>query len=466
VYGLLLTVSSPWLVWRYFVQRKNRRGWQAKLFGLVPTIGPPTNDVSKSSHINAAPNDSADSTRCIWLHAVSVGEVNLLEPIVKRLQRRFPNSTLAISTTTETGFDLASKKFGDQTVFFFPSDFSWAVNRALDRIRPDLIVLAELEVWPNFLQIAKRRKIPVAIVNGRLSESSASGYGRLRWLLGSTFGGLDLVAVQDERYADRFVEVGCAADKVLVTGNVKYDGALTDKNHPSFQSTHRLAQRMGLLPDRHQILVAGSTQLEDELAAIQAFVSLRERWEELRLVIVPRHPDRVGEIVSTLEPLGLTAIFRSSYSEDPNRPATLNSSSVLIVDVIGELSAWWSLADVAFVGGSMGSRGGQNMIEPAALGVPVCFGPNTKNFRTVVEQLLAAGGARVVKNEIELSTLIERLLKDSESARQLSLGAQKVISKNAGAADRTVELLASILKNPSHSIAETFPQRGVKKPAA
>lgn len=437
LYAIAFLVSLPWIAWRFVVHKKNRSGWSQKLFGWVPVC------------------DKNPEHKRVWLHAVSVGEVNLLAPMIQELEKSNPDLEFAISTTTETGFELAKSKFAEQIVFFFPSDFSWAIKNSLSRIKPNLILLAELEVWPNLVQIAGARNIPVTIFNGRLSASSARGYGRLRWITRPTFSSLDLVAAQDPTYAQRFADMGCDPSRVHVVGNLKFDGASKGHSQPGnsvsvFELVKSVGQLAGL-KENHQILIAGSTQVEDERVAAKAFLFLRESLPELRLVVVPRHPNRVDEVVAQLESLGLKSLLRSKVdlvTADPNRSSgfsSLTNDTVLIIDVIGELRGWWNMADVAFVGGSFGSRGGQNMIEPAALGVPVCFGPNTRNFQTVVEQLLSANAVQVVDNSASLAAFVVKVLEDSTWTEELTQNAESVVLANIGAAARTAELLLPLL---------------------
>lgn len=436
----VLLIASPWLVWRFVVQKKNRRGGSQKLFGTAPK-----NKVAGSK--NSGPR--------IWLQAVSVGEVHLLVPIVKELQSAYPDAQFFLSTSTETGFDRARELFADEhEVFFWPWDFSWAINCVMRRISPDLVLLIELELWPNFVHIASERSVPVAVVNGRLSESSARGYARFGWLLQSTFESLSLVAAQNETYASRFLSLGCRKDRVHVSGNIKYDGVETNRENPKTRRVREIASRCGLTP-QHKIFLAGSTQIEDETAAVDAYLKIGQAFENLRLVIVPRHPSRIKEIEHLVRDRGLTAVFRSALqprSESELKPEskldplpTGDAKSVIVVDVIGELSGWWGLADVAFVGGSMGSRGGQNMIEPAALGVPVCFGPNTRNFRSTVEGLLAENAAVVVSDSDQLASFLQQMLSQDTIAVELGSRAQHHVVRNQGAVAKTVRLLDELL---------------------
>ena len=401
VYLALLVVASPWLMWRFVVQQKNRRGWSEKLLGRV--------DVP------------ADSRPRIWFHAVSVGEVNLLKRIVHQWHAAHPDHAVVITTSTETGFDLAQKLFAaHHSVSFCPQDFSWAMGNAMQRIAPAMIVLAELELWPNLIAIADAKKIPVAVINGRLSESSFRGYRRFSWLLATSFRQLSIVAAQNETYAQRFREVGCEPSRVVVSGNLKFDGARTKVDHVEHSAVRQFARDIGLSCD-NPILVAGSTQIEDERVAIEAFQKLKSELPNLRLVIVPRHPGHRRLTVNQITAAGLIAHLRSEHAQANLGDEILIAcrDDVMVVDVIGELSGWWSIANIALVGGSFGSRGGQNMIEPAALGVPVCFGPGTRNFRQTVSMLLKRDAATVVHDADELSRFVQTIVANPDTAREM-----------------------------------------------
>jgi 3-deoxy-D-manno-octulosonic-acid transferase len=459
IYLGVLIVSTPWLLWRWIRYGKNRRGWGQKLCGQVPirdqgSPAIPSAELQHPDESSQSPSSHLPQSQCIWLHAVSVGEVNLLAPIIERLQQQLPNVELVVSTTTETGYDLARKKYSHLNTFFFPLDFTWSVRRALQRIRPGLIVLAELEIWPNFIRCASnfpvarngglQRGIPIAVVNGRLSENSLRGYLRFRFWLKSSFQRLTLIAAQDETYARRFVEAGAESSRVVVTGSVKFDGVQTD---PKNALTQRLRALTGFGNDEF-VWLAGSTQAEEDVLAAEVYLELTEKHPQLRLILAPRHPERCRALVDQLQKKGLEVVRRSALSnENPLKSSNPNRPAVLLIDVIGELGGWWGVAHAAFVGGSLGSRGGQNMIEPAAYGIPVSFGPNTQNFRAIVEQLLAAEAAVVVRNKVELLEFITRCLQDSGWAKQLGSRAQNLVEQHRGAADRTVTLLKSLLES-------------------
>jgi 3-deoxy-D-manno-octulosonic-acid transferase len=368
---------------------------------------------------------------------VSVGEVNLLAPLLKMIEQQRPQWECVISTTTATGMALAKKKYAQHTVFYCPLDFSWAVKAAMRRIRPDVLVLAELELWPNLIRAAKRHGAKVAVINGRLGEKSFRGYRRIRPLVARLLRQIDLLAVQDETYAERFRAVGARPDSVVVIGSMKYDGAQTDRNNPA---TRRLAALAGF-SDEDVVLLAGSTQEPEEAMALETFRELSPQWPRLRLVLVPRHPDRFESVAKLLDASGIPWQRRTALAGE----AASGSSRILLVDVVGELGAWWGTARIAFVGGSMGSRGGQNMIEPAAYGAAISFGPNTWNFRDIVAAMLAHDAAVVVNDGQHFTQFVRRCLEEPEYAAAHGQRAQALVRSQLGATETTQRLLDRLI---------------------
>jgi 3-deoxy-D-manno-octulosonic-acid transferase len=420
IYLLLLFVSAPFLIYQRLRVGKYRDGWAEKVLGKAPR------------RIGGYP--------CIWFHAVSVGEVMLLRPIVAELARRRPAWEVVISTTTSTGLSVARRTYPDLVTFYAPLDFSWAARRALARVRPTVLALVELELWPNLIWAAKRAGALVAIVNGRLSHRSHRGYRRLRAPLGPTLRRLDAVAVQTDEYAQRFVTLGVPRQRVRVTGSVKFDGLESDRDNPR---TLALRRELGLSA-ADLVFVAGSTMEGEEAAALAAYRAARAKHPRLRLVLVPRHAERFDRVADWLEQQGERIVRRSG-------PGTVSGwgghPPVILVDTIGELAAVWGLADVAFVGGSLVSgRGGQNMMEPAAYGAAVLFGPHTANFRETVEQLLARGAARRVEDARELTEALIDDLDDPETAVARGEAGRSFVLAQQGAADRTMAELDRLVE--------------------
>ena len=417
IYLMLLLIGLPWLFWRIVVQRKNRSGWKQKLFGLSPirkTNGP-----------------------CIWIHAVSVGEVNLLPKFVAGLKQRFPELSFAISSTTDSGLQLAKDRFPDEIVFFCPSDFSWAVNQSLRRIRPDMLILTELELWPNLIGQTANRHIPVVLINGRISSGSFSGYRRLWPMFDSVLKRISLACVQTQDYQDRMIELGMPGARIKRTGNIKFDNAFETtsvKENP----VSRIANYQ---PDNF-VFVAGSTMEIEDLMILELYDDLRLKFPQLRLVLVPRHPERVTRIKSRIRNTGIRYVLRSQLD---NADCRGSHCEILIVDVVGELAWWWQLADAGFVGGSMGRRGGQNMIEPAASGVPVSFGPDTENFKDVANILLENQGARRVQTKDDLRQFIEWSIVNNEAAQAMGQRGHDIVRSQQGALQQTISMVSEIL---------------------
>jgi len=423
-YLALLVGASPWIFWSAYKHGKYREGFREKFLGLVPR------------REGARPR--------AWLHAVSVGEVNLLATIIGELSARLPEWEIVISTTTKTGYDLACRKYPSRTVFYCPLDFSWAVGAAIRRLRPTLLVLAELELWPNLVAAARRRGVPVAIINGRLSDKSFRGYRKLRPLIARSLQRVDLIAAQNEETAERFRRLGARHDAVHVTGSLKFDGAQTERANAR---TAELRELAGLIGDE-VVLLAGSTQAPEEELAIELFKRLAADRPRLRLIIVPRHQERFEDVADMIAAAGVPWQRRSNLPIEAfgsRHHGENHSWRVLLVDAIGELGAWWGAAHVGFVGGSFGSRGGQNMLEPAGYGVATCFGPNTWNFRDIVARLLEAAAAAVVQDAADLEAFVRRAVDDPTWARTLGQRARQLVLSQQGATKRTAELIQALV---------------------
>jgi len=419
-YLFALLLASPWLLWRSLRTGRYREGFGAKLLGIV--------------------HERTAAGPCVWLHAVSVGEVNLLGTLLAELAGARPDWQCVVSTTTQTGYALARRRYPDLTVFYCPLDFSWAVRRALRRIRPTLVVLAELELWPNLIRLATENGTKVAVVNGRLSPRSFGGYKRGRWLIRPLLQRLELIAVQNEEYAARFLALGARPESVHVTGSLKFDRAQTDRETPAVERLRTLAR---FAPD-DIVFLAGSTQDPEESLALDAFRRLSPAHPKLWLVIVPRHPERFSSVAAMLAASGVRWQRRSELDQGSPDPL----ARVLLVDVVGELGAWWGTAQIGFVGGSLSSRGGQNMIEPAAYGVATSFGPNTQNFRDVVAALLSVNAAVEVADGAELTDFVRRCLEDANHATALGRRAQSFVVAQRGATARTLNLLFPLIDSP------------------
>ena len=439
IYVALLTVLSPILLYRMIVQGKYRQGWSEKFRGRLTRQHP--------------------DKPCLWFHAVSVGEVLQLQRLLARLREELPDHEFLITTTTHTGHQVARNKFPRDQVCFCPLDFSLAVKNAFRRIRPQALVLVELELWPNLIHHAHRLQIPVFLVNARISENSFRGYRKIRPVIRRTLRQITHIGVQQDDYAQRLLELGARLDQVTVTGSLKYDQLLTDR-----QNTHtRELAGCFQVAEGESVLIAGSTQAPEESLALDCYEQLKPAFPQLRLLLVPRHQERFEEVAELVrgrqlpllrrsklrdgEAKGLTRSANASGAVDVGGGQTNSApaSAVCLLDTLGELSACWGLAEIAFVGGSLTNRGGQNMMEPAAFGAAVLFGPNTWNFQETVDLLLNVDAATVVHDGPELTNVVRSLLERPELTRRQGEAARNVVTAKQGAVNRTVELLLAHL---------------------
>lgn len=418
VYLFIILLISPWLIYKALTTGKYRRGMGRKFWGLAWR--------------------NPDRRPCVWFHGVSVGEIHLLRPVVARFRQRLPTWQVVVSTTTDTGYAEAEKHFPDLPVFYWPLDFTWTVRRALRRVRPELVVLAEGEAWPNFVHSAKQQGVKIAVINGRISPRSWRHYELLGRWLPVPFPKLDLIAAQNEEYAEAYRALGVDAWRVHITGSVKFDGVTSDRHNPR---TEALRQLFHVTAD-DIIWIAGSTQTPEEEHVLAIFRQLKPHFPALRLFLVPRQRDRFDEVAGLLNRFGHPYVRRSALT-DP----LLEPTDLVLVDTIGELGALWGLADVAFVGGSMdGKRGGQNMLEPAAYGAAVVFGSHVWNFRHIAAQLVQAGAARQITDAAELAKVIEQLCRDPQERQRLGSAARDYVLRQQGATERTLDLLHGLLR--------------------
>lgn len=377
----------------------------------------------------------------IWLHCVSVGETQAARPLAKRLKQQFPHHDLVVSTITLTGQTLARDVFRNQaaSIFYFPFDWRWTVRRALKTINPAVVLIMETELWPNFLRECKTRRIPVALVNGRISRQSYRRYRLIKPFLRRVLSSLSIAVMQSETDARRLEDLGMAKDKLFNAGNLKFDaelaGELTIK-------TEELRARFAC--DKSvPLILAASTHAPEEEIILESIQKLRQK-QPVRLMLAPRHPERFNEVASLLQKSGLTWTRRTN-APSPNDA----SATVVLLDTIGELPATYELADIVFVGGSIVDKGGHNVLEPAAAGATVVTGAHTHNFHAIVD-LMNEAGALVQLPALEgavasdeLAYVFEKLLSDPAEREELGRRAKQLITANRGAADRTIKLLAA-----------------------
>ena len=369
-----------------------------------------------------------------WVHAVSVGEAIAAAPLLEGLRRAYPSLPLVVSTVTETGARVVRERFaGLATHRYFPLDFPPVVRRVIGSITPAFFVCMETELWPNTLRALAARGVPTMIANGRLSDRSFRRYRLVRSAMKRVLADVSVFGMQSAEDARRVIALGAPPERVVVTGNLKTE-PLADPAG-AVDLWHRL---LGLAADQ-PVWIAGSTHRGEEEAVLDAHCRALLDRPNLALVLAPRHPERVGEVVGVLKARGLAAVRRSDL------PARRSPGAIIVLDTVGELAQLYAIADVVFVGGSLSPLGGHNMLEPALRGKPVLFGPHTQNFREAAAVLVDSGGGRVVHDAGELGTELKRLLADSVLRARLGAAGRDAVVARHGAVRATLELIAQYL---------------------
>ena len=370
----------------------------------------------------------------VWMHAVSVGEVLAVSGLVSQIASRWPGYRVVVSTTTDTGQKLARTRFGADNVFYFPVDLGFAIHPYLKALSPRLIVIAETEFWPNFLRLSKRSGARIAIVNARISDRSIRGYKRMAWWLGRVIGQVDLFLAQTYEDRKRLVEIGAPEARVEVTGNLKFD---INPGTPPEVATHlgESFRSTGAGP----VLVCGSTvDDEEERMLLQAFQSILASYPRAVMILAPRHPERFVAVAALLESFGIPFWRRSLWGGE-----SLNGG-VLLLDTIGELSAIYGVADIAFVGGSLVPKGGHNIIEPARHGVAIVVGNHTENFRDIIWLFQTRDAVKIV-GPAELPLVLMELISNEAERKALGQRAAETLRSQAGATEKTMQALEKLM---------------------
>ncbi len=413
--GLFLLLTLPYWLLQMMRHGKYRAGLRQRLGGVPPKL---------SAQLRKP---------TIWVHAVSVGEVVASSAVVETLQREFPSHRVVVSTTTGTGQKLAARRFGTENVFYFPLDFAFAIRPYFAALRPELVVVAETEFWPNFFRFARRSGARTAVINCRISDRSLPGYKRFRFWLPKLLDNVDLFLAQSDEDRRRLMEIGAAGPRVLVTGNLKFDVA--PPTPPAIVASLRESTRQsGAGP----VLVCGSTLEDEEGSLLSAFRNILANHPKAALILAPRHPERFAEVAELVEKLGFRWWRRSLWSGESL------AGGVFLVDTIGELAALYSLATVAFVGGSLVPRGGHNILEPALYGVPVVIGNHYENFRDIVNYFRERNAVRVV-GVAELPLVFMELIESQEARETLGRNALAALESQRGATARTVDALVQLM---------------------
>jgi len=378
-----------------------------------------------------------DGKPVIWLHCVSVGETQAARPLAQRLKQEFPHHALVVSTITLTGQTLARDVFRDQaeSVFYFPFDWRWSARRALKAINPAAVLIMETELWPNFLRECKARRIPVALVNGRISRQSYRRYTLIKFFLRRVLSCLSVAVMQSETDAERLQSLGMERDRLFTAGNLKFDAEVAGETTRIEEIGNRFGFRSGT-----PLILAASTHSGEEAMILESFKQLRTK-QPVRLMIAPRHPERFNEVAALIQRSGL------SWARKTNPPQPEDTdAAVILLDTIGELPATYSLADVVFVGGSLVDKGGHNVLEPAAAGAAVVTGAHTHNFHAIVDLMVEAGAIVQLPPVItieEITNVFAELLASIEERDALGRRAKQLVTDNQGATDRTIKLILS-----------------------
>jgi len=395
-------------------------------------------------------NSPGSPEKSIWIHAVSVGEVLAVLPLAEQLKKRFPQRRLVVSTTTITGQKIARERmpFAD-AMFYFPLDWRGPVKRAHDAARPVAVIIVETEIWPNFLRECRRTEVPVIFVNGRLSERSFRGYGRaLSYSVGALSGFLKkvlsdatLFLMQSNEDGARLIALGAPRERVLVTGNLKYDLVESSESPLSAWLEVELAKS-----DRRPVIVAGSVLANEEVSVLRAFAEVEREFPRALLILAPRKPEQFDKAATVVVESGRKLLRRRDLTFNGAGSAALaDPGNVFLLDSLGELGELYRLADAVFVGGSLVPGGGHNILEPAAFSKVPVYGPSMENFREMSGRFLAAGAAIQVKSSEELGVAWASLLREPERAARMGTCARELVDRNRGATERVLEHIERVI---------------------
>ncbi len=418
MYLVCITLGTPYILFKMLTSKRFRAGLSQRL-GCVPMRkgqGP-----------------------CFWVHASSVGEVLTAKALVNEINGTFPGYDIVVTTFTDTGFSVAKKNFKEKEIFYFPLDLSWIVKKVFNNIKPTCIILIELEIWPNFLITATQQGIPVVVMNGRISERSVKAYKALSFVSRNFARALtsphNLYCARTNADVESFHELGITDDRIPKTGTMKYDNISTQQDETI---TNRFVRLFNIENDC-PVIVGGSTHEGEEAALLRVYKTLRQEISNLRLILAPRHIERTKDVAKLIKDMGLSCIQKTHL----DKGGIPNNEAVILIDTVGDLAKIYPLASCVFVGKSLFANGGQNVMEPAGMGVPVVCGPNMHNFKEEMQLLLDSQAVKVVNDEQGLLNTIQDFLENPKAAKEMGQRAKKVIIENKGATKRNV----SILKN-------------------
>ena len=384
------------------------------------------------------------SRRPIWLHAISVGEILSAVPLAQSLKSRFPDYPLVVSASTHTGLEIAKKRLSKtcDAIFLFPYDFIWSVKKMINGINPAIFILFESDIWPNFLFETKKRGIPALFVNGRISPHSFKGYKKISFFMAWVLSNFSRLCIQTPKDADRFATIGAPQERMKVTGNIKFDlpiETVPDVERIKLKKSLRVAENS-------PIFLAGSTHAEEEKLLIHSLKELQQRFPELVILIVPRHPQRAASIKRLLAEEGLSATLKTALKPRSGEDHT-HSPGIIIVDTLGELRRLYAIADTVLVGGSLIKHGGHNPLEPAMFKKPILFGPHMHNFEWIANTLVRSKGAIMVEDANDFLKEATRLLANPKERKTLGEQAYKILQKNRGALEKTLKVIEEELRH-------------------
>lgn len=417
IYNILLNsltiIFSPIILISFYIKPKLRAGFREKI-GFYKK------------------NNSGKKT--VWIHAVSVGEVNAVESLVKKLYQELSDISIILTTVTKTGQEVAIKKLTQYTdmITYFPYDFNFSVNSAIKALKPDIVVIAETEIWPNFSRAVSRKKLPLIIINGRISEKSYKGYKKIKFFLKNIFKNYSLLLMQTKEDKNRIVKLGANSNEVEVMGNLKFQiDNIIDENE-----INKLKTSLNISDNR--VFIAGSTHKGEDEIIMDVFQKLKTKLVNIKLILAPRHPERNKSVTELAVNKGFTIGLRSQND-------TLENKDIILIDTMGELGKLYSVADIAFIGGSFSGTGGHNPLEAAVYKVPVVSGESVKNFKDIYKYMCDVNSAIIVKNEVELYNEIFELFKNKKKYSEMSRATSKIFEQHSGAVEFAFEKIKKFL---------------------
>lgn len=432
VYFIYIVLITPYYLFKFVTSKYHRQGLLER-FGFVKF---PNYDRQK---------------RCIWLHAASVGEIKASDVLINNLREVYPDYEFVISTLTPSAQKLVKEKYPDIKSFFFPLDLSLIIKKVLKQINPALIILIEQELWLNLIRISASKRIPIVLLNGRITKHSAARYRFIKPIITRIWNKISYFCVQNKEYCERFKTLGVKSDKIRITGNMKYDlldkpsscSQGRDKSHS--QTDEMFYRKIFSFNENDLVIIGGSTHHPEEEILLEVYSKLKQDINNLKLIIAPRHPFRFDEVEKLIRIKGFECLRRSKLLESPNNISGNLNSAIVLLDSVGELSKVYSVADVVFIGGSFVPRGGQSILEPAALGKPVFFGPDMSNFQDMAYLLIKENAAMSVIDKSALYQQLIHLLKEPAILKQMGGRAQIVIRQYQGATIKNIEFIKNLL---------------------